>query len=687
MYSISDICKVLLIPKQLYLTVSMRILLLIFLSFVFCQGGYSQTCTTPGQNPATAFPVCGTSTFTQTTVPLCGGRTLPYKGCGNNSGLSDINPFWYKFTCFKSGTLGFLITPKDMNDDYDWELYDITGKKPEDVYTDGNLVISNNWSGESGLTGAASNGNELFVCGGFGKPLFSKMPSLVEGHNYILLISHFTRSQSGYSLSFGGGSAVITDGGFPALKIVEAHCSGTKLGVKISKNIKCSSIATNGSDFYLMPGNIPVSAATGFGCTTKFDTDSLELTLPQALAPGNYTLHVKKGSDNNTLLDYCDNAIPENDQMAFTIQARTPVQMDSLGKLTCAPNQLQLFFSKPVLCSSIAANGSDFTMQGTYGVQITNVSMTCNAGTTRSVTIHLNAPLQKEGSFNLVIRRGTDGNTVLDECTEEAQAGAALSFQVKDTVNAGFSHTIQYGCTEDAVSYNHNGANGVTSWKWNLDDGKQSTLSNPTTTYTLFNEKQVSLIVSNGFCSDTSTKKILLDNFLKADFSVLEDNCPNETIPFTSLPQGKIVSHQWDFGDGKTSTNASPTHMYNVQRETTFEVKYTVTDQWGCKSTAQKNIKVYASCLLSVPNAFTPNNDGLNDRLQPLNAIKAEDLVFTIYNRWGQKVFETKDWKKGWNGKQGGKDQPAAVYIWTLRYINRDTKKLVEQKGTVTLIR
>ena len=96
---------------------------------------FAQTCTAPGQNPSTAFPVCGTSTFSQNTVPLCGGRALPAPSC-RNDGLRDVNPFWYKFTCFKAGTLGFEITPNNLSDDYDWEIYDITGRDPNDIYTD-----------------------------------------------------------------------------------------------------------------------------------------------------------------------------------------------------------------------------------------------------------------------------------------------------------------------------------------------------------------------------------------------------------------------------------------------------------------------------------------------------------------------------------------------------------------------
>ncbi len=649
----------------------------------------AQPCTAPGQNPSTAFPVCGTSVFTQTTVPLCGGKALPYKGCGTNSGLSDINPFWYKFTCFQAGTLGFLITPKDMGDDYDWELYDVTGRDPNDIYTDASLVVANNWSGETGLTGASNAGTQGFVCGGRGRPLFSKMPELKAGHNYLLLISHFTRSQSGYTLSFQGGTAVITDSGTPHLKNVEANCGGNVLRLALNKNIKCSSLDPDGSDFSLSAPGITITRSQSINCSSRFDTDSVEITLSAPLAPGTYTLRMKKGNDNNTLLDYCDNAVPETDELNITIQPRSATPMDSLVPVSCSPKELKLVFQKPISCASIAADGSDFSISGTYPVSIASLSGLCNgATTTREITITLANPLVQAGQFTLTLQNGRDGNTLLDECGEQTPAGSSLSFTVKDTVSAQFSYNIGYGCTADTVAFVHNGENGVDSWQWNLDENQRSTLQNPVGIYQVFNEKTITLKVSNGFCSDSTTQKIVLDNFIQADFTVFEENCPAEPIAFTSTAKGAIVSHSWDFGNGSRSNAASPTHVYAApQRETPYNVRYTVTDQYGCEHTVQKKVIIYASCYLAVPSAFTPNGDGLNDVLRPLNAIKADQLEFRVYNRWGQLLYKTTDWKQGWDGKVNGKAQPTGVYIWMLRYKSRDTQQLLEQKGTAALIR
>ena len=144
----------------------LKIFTILFLLSLVCIKGFTQTpCGTLGQNPGTAFPVCGTDTFNQSTVPVCGGRQITAQGCSDF--LSDINPFWYRFTCFTPGTLGFVITPNNLSDDYDWELFDITGHNPADVYTDNTLFVACNWSGETGLTGASLIGAGAHAQGRF----------------------------------------------------------------------------------------------------------------------------------------------------------------------------------------------------------------------------------------------------------------------------------------------------------------------------------------------------------------------------------------------------------------------------------------------------------------------------------------------------------------------------------------
>jgi gliding motility-associated-like protein len=87
-----------------------------------------------------------------------------------------------------------------------------------------------------------------------------------------------------------------------------------------------------------------------------------------------------------------------------------------------------------------------------------------------------------------------------------------------------------------------------------------------------------------------------------------------------------------------------------------------------------------------VPTAFTPNGDGLNDYLYPLNAYKATNLSFKVFNRAGQVVFETKDWTVKWDGTIKGVKQASGIYVWMLDY-NDATGKRISLKGTTLLIR
>lgn len=655
----------------------------------------SAQCSTPGQNPSTAFPVCATSIFHQTTVPLCYTHTLTVPGCpnSNNASYQDLNPFWYKFTCFQSGTLGFLITPNDLGDDYDWQLYDVTGHDdPSDVFTDASLVVTGNWSGSYGKTGASNSGVAFIQCASNPNRqktnTFAKMPALTKGHTYLLLISHFDNTQSGYDLSFGGGTAVITDPDIPHLKTVEVNCESNLLHVKLGKNIKCSSIAANGSDFSINVSGITITNAAGINCSTKFDTDSLELQLSAPLPPGKYTLGIKAGSDNNTLLDFCDNQVPLTDALEVTILPKQPTLMDSLMPVACAPQQVTLVFKKPIRCGSIAPDGSNFIVTGTYPVPVTAAAGDCSNDLSKVIKITFSKPLLQTGTFTVTLQKDFDGNTIIDECGEETPAGSRLSFSVKDTVNAAFTYAVKYGCVRDTIALFHDGANGITTWNWDLDNRQHNTNQNTQGIYTDFNEKKINLIVSNGFCSDTSSQTVLLDNFLKADFTTFEDICPLEPVLFTGTPQGKIRSHLWEFGDGSTANTQTPSYTFPApERQRTFSVRYTVTDSLGCKSTAAKTITIYTSCYLAVPTAFTPNGDGLNDFLAPLNAIKATNLEFRIFNRWGQLIFTTTNWKRGWDGTLKGQLQPTATYVWMLQYTARDTGKKQQLKGTAVLIR
>lgn len=661
-----------------------------FLLILVClsaKGIFAQNCTGLGQNPTTPFPVCGTATFIQTSVPKCGGAYVA--GPCTADAVTDINPYWYKFTCFTAGTLSFKIAPNNAGDDYDWQLFDVTNKNLNDIYTDPSTVVAANWSGLTGNTGADTTATNYINCGGLAYPLFSKSPTLILNHQYLLLVSHFAgNSQSGYSLTFSGGTANITDPVPPHLLSAKAACDGSTITVRLNKNMKCASINADGSDFILIPGNIPITGATGLGCNTNFDMDSVEVSLAGILPSGNYKITVRP---NTNLADNCDNSIPASDTLNFIVNPLVVTPMDSLTKISCAPNTLQLVFKDLIRCSSIAPDGSDFIVSGSAPITVVSAAGICNGDQlTNVINVNLLAPIFLAGNFTIKLAKGSDSNTIINECGKETPANASLPFTTKDTVSAVFSSILHYGCKEDTVFYSHDGKHGVNNWQWNFNNTINSSLQNIAVTYPLTGSQKASLLVSNGTCSDSASTVLNFDNSLKASFESTPIVCPGDPAIFLDKSTGGLpFIWQWDFGNGVYSNQQknNPQFYPSTATVSQINVQLIVTNTIGCSDTAINIITVQNNCYIAIPSAFSPNGDGLNDFLYPTNAYKAKDLLFTVFDRNGQKLFETKDWTKKWDGNFKGMPQAIGTYVWTLTYTTTDTNKKISLKGSTILIR
>ncbi|MEO6818395.1 MAG: PKD domain-containing protein, partial [Ginsengibacter sp.] len=577
-------------------------------------------CNNNGQTPISSFPVCGNIQFVQTTVPLCPGKRVP-SPCGG-ANYTDINPYWYQFTCYKTGPFSFSIIPNDLTDDYDWQIFDITGHNPGEIYTNSSLVIACNWSGNKGITGASSAGTSLFNCAGFDFPTFSSMPTLQNGHTYLLLISHFTVSQSGYTINFNTdikSSTVIADPLVPDLKSAFASCDGQNVYVVLNKKMKRSSLASNGSDFTISLPGINVISATPIS-TNGFQMDTVLLNLDKPLQPGSYTVTIKKGSDQNTLLDNCDVATAQGKFTDLKIEQGIPTLIKDLSPLTCKPQKLELHFEKAILCNSLSNDGSDFIVTGPSPVTVTGVSGNCGSGKSFTIYLQLLSPVIVEGDYKVVIKKGKDGNTIIDECGQETPENTSIIFHVNSPVDAGFIYTSTFDCKVNSFEFYKENVDASKQWIWDID-GHKFDVQNPKIGFTDYGKKLVTLTVTNGFCSDTKTQTINIDNELRADFATDNILCPEDSAVFKDKSIGKIISWNWDFDNGFSSIQQNPQYQkYPILFD---EKEYTITltiKSEICTSAISQKIKVLKSCYIAVPTGFTPNGDGLNDDLYPANA-------------------------------------------------------------------
>ena len=108
---------------------------------------------------------------------------------------------------------------------------------------------------------------------------------------------------------------------------------------------------------------------------------------------------------------------------------------------------------------------------------------------------------------------------------------------------------------------------------------------------------------------------------------------------------------------------------------------------YGCE--AQKSLPLFVYPPLNnlfIPNAFTPDGDGLNDRFKPANIEGATDYTLTIFNRWGEILFVSHNPKEGWNGQYQGKKVQDGIYMFTVNFLYSDGQ-LYSEKGTVHILR
>lgn len=152
-------------------------------------------------------------------------------------------------------------------------------------------------------------------------------------------------------------------------------------------------------------------------------------------------------------------------------------------------------------------------------------------------------------------------------------------------------------------------------------------------------------------------------------------------LRYTGDNSDKVV---WDIE--KANFRNTGSHGLNVRFVDTGQayIRLVATNPLGCKDSSEKMIEVRGEQLF-FPTGFSPNDDGLNDEFKP-GGIGIKEFHMDIYNRWGEKVFQTDDIDKGWKAYFDGRPVPADVYIYQYEAVGF-TGKRYAQTGTVTVIR
>jgi len=246
------------------------------------------------------------------------------------------------------------------------------------------------------------------------------------------------------------------------------------------------------------------------------------------------------------------------------------------------------------------------------------------------------------------------------------------------------------GCVPYSAFFENTSLGGQT-FIWNFGDG--SPLSNevsPTHLYTSTGNYVVTLIaIDPATCnfSNTTTFNLRVEPVPQSGIDFNPNPVPtNEAVNFVNLSSG-ASRYKWLFGDGQfletISNDTIVKHLYNASE--TYNACLVAFNPSGCSDTACINVAVNVIPGVEVPNAFSPNGDGLNDRVL-IKGFGLAKISWKIYSRWGELVFFTNDYLEGWDGKYNDKLMPQDVYHYVLEVEFSDGRKGTK-KGDITLLR
>lgn len=291
------------------------------------------------------------------------------------------------------------------------------------------------------------------------------------------------------------------------------------------------------------------------------------------------------------------------------------------------------------------------------------------------------------GANNYLLKATQEGRyTVLlknEICVQPASNSIDLTILKKPIVKfaaAGF-------CIDQAANFinqTDTSKTGPVQWQWQFGDGSTANTYQATKVFTKPGKYNAILTAIPNACVDltnSSSGFVQIDAPTKATRYASVNAVANTAIPITARSFGK--TYAWSPSTGIGNNNAR-TVYYNGNKETDYLVKITTAS--GCVTVDTVLVRVFKTGDIFVAKAFTPNADGVNEKIYPLTVGIKQFHYLRIYNRWGQLMFETTSISNGWDGTSNGKKQPMDTYTWIVQGITEDDR-LIQKTGNTLLIR
>lgn len=624
--------------------------------------------------------------YTETSSTATSGQVFePTGSC--NQGI-ETSSMWYTFTVTQTGNMGFILNPNNVDDDYDWGMFNITnggcagissGTSPEVSCNSYGLFFNSGPTGISSVSGGVGNSNGP---GDINGPAFNADLSVTAGQTYALVVMNWSNSPNGYTIDFSNSSASLYDNIAPTVQSITASCSTPGIEITFSENLVTTSIQN--SDFLITGpnGNITI---TSVSIPNPNSPGNSVITLIPATSPlpaGDYTLSLTTNA--GFVNDPCGNTATGD--FTFTVDpnlasvdagADIVICPDSSTVLSATGNFTSVQWTGgPATANYTVSNAGNYQVTATYNgctvTDVVNVSILSLPNWTlgNDTTICNDHPAQLTNIQTILWEDGSTGNTYTVPTSGYVSAVYTYQFcpiidsilvtlETAPILNFGNDTTL---CPGDQLVLT---SNLPVSWN-----------NSPTTnnSITITSSEEVTALYANGVCFATDTVLVTFIPPLHMPIATRYEICSSDSLHLNAGGIGHIF---WSTGDTTATLSLGE------------EGSYSIAISNSCETLTQNFVLQLNDCenYAYVPNSFTPNQDGVNDVWMPIlnNVLEAKT---TVFNRYGAPIFYSNSATPIWVGdvNDGTYFAPDGVYEYRieLRFRNSEAKTLM---GHITLIR
>jgi gliding motility-associated-like protein len=624
---------------------------------------------------------------------------------GNSGCLlgGELNPTWMIINIAGSGTLEFSLGQDAGMGCFDWIMWPYSANGCTQILNNQLAPIRCNWNGMcEGYTGVAS---PLPIGGDPSN--FEPELNVTAGQQYLLCMSNYSGQTTNVPLNFFGTANVSCNTVLPVTVNNTTICPG--------QTATLTANAAGATSYLWSPGGQTTTSITVSPGSTTTYTCTVNGTAPNGgtstgVATGTVTVLASNDPQCGCTVTASNNG-PVCEGSTFNLSASNVTGGTYAWTLAGNPiGNSQNVTNLPATAAGsypiivTATDNAGHVCTGTTTVVI-NPLPTVSAGADVAVCLGNSLTLAGSGAntyqWSGGVQNGvsfvpsssgtyTVSGTDINGCVNVDDVNVNLLFAQLPSI----SPNITIGCVPSTIVFTNNSAT-VQNCQWSFGNGVNGQgCANQNVIYSQQGCYDVTLTQTDSQGCDTTVifDDIVCIEDVTAEFYVNPGTIGpgNSIVNFYNLSNG-ASNYLWDFGDNEVSAAFEPSHTYSTSLQSGFTAHLIATSPAGCVDSTSMPISYEEQLIYYVPNTFTPDADEHNEQFKPIftSGFAPNNFEMTIYNRWGELIWQSVDHTKGWDGSYGadGRDAQTGVYTWVIFFKPKNTDEKIKISGFVNLLR